>query len=130
MPSNLARINSYKIIMKVSIFFKNYQPLTTNQNNYRLIYADYVALDLKRQWFVNDMGCNRWKDRSINARIAKAKFPQIKTIEGFDFFFQPSIPEAFIKELAELSLIGIIISSNKPFEEWGEKEEVKHVAIF
>ena len=42
-------------------------------------------------------------DRSINARIAKAKFPQIKTIEGFDFFFQPSIPEAFIKELAELS---------------------------
>ena len=54
--SNLARINSYKIIMKSSIFFKNYQPLTTNQNNYRLIYADYVVLDLKRQWFVNDMG--------------------------------------------------------------------------
>ena len=41
--------------MKVSIFFKNYQPLTTNQNNYSLIYADYVVLDLKRQWFVNDM---------------------------------------------------------------------------
>ncbi|HEC93419.1 MAG TPA: hypothetical protein ENI51_10590 [Candidatus Atribacteria bacterium] len=97
--------------MKVSIFFKNYQPLTTNQNNYPLIYADYVALDLKSQWFVNDMGCNRWKDRSTNARIAKAKFPQIKTIEGFDFSFQPSIPEAFIKE-------------------WREKEEVKHVAIF
>ena len=56
------------------------------------------------------MGCNRWKDRSINARI-EAKFPQIKTIEGFDFSFQPSNPEAFIKE-------------------WGEKEEVKHVAIF
>ena len=49
-------------------------------------------------------------DRSINARI-EAKFPQIKTIEGFDFSFQPSNPEAFIKE-------------------WGEKEEVKHVAIF
>jgi len=55
LPSNLARINSYKIIMKLSIFFKNYQPLTTNQNNYPLIYADYVALDLKIQWFVNDM---------------------------------------------------------------------------
>jgi len=41
--------------MKVSIFFQKYQALTTNQNNYRLIYADYVALDLKRQWFVNDM---------------------------------------------------------------------------
>ena len=57
------------------------------------------------------MGCNRWKDRSINARIAKAKFPQIKTIEEFDFSFQPSIPEAFIKE-------------------WGEKEELKDIAIF
>jgi len=31
--------------------------------------------------------------------------------KGFDFSFQPSIPEAFI-------------------EEWGEKEEVKHIAIF
>jgi len=31
--------------------------------------------------------------------------------KGFDFFFQPSIPEAFI-------------------EEWGEKEKLKHVAIF
>ncbi len=31
-------------------------------------------------------------DHSTNARIAKAKFPQIKTIEGFNFFFQPSIP--------------------------------------
>ena len=50
--------------------------------------------------------------------------------KGFDFSFQPSIPEAFIKELAELSFIGIIISSNKPFEEWGEKEELKHIAIF
>lgn len=44
-------------------------------------------------------------NRSINARIAKAKFPTIKTLESFDFSFQPSIPEVLIKELAGLSFI-------------------------
>jgi len=54
--------------MKVSIFFKNYQPLTTNQNNYPLIYADYVVLDLKRQWFVNE-----WV--AIGGRMVSAMTP-------------------------------------------------------
>jgi len=44
-------------------------------------------------------------DRSINARIAKARFPAIKTLEAFDFSFQPSLPAAAIKELAELGFI-------------------------
>jgi DNA replication protein DnaC len=44
-------------------------------------------------------------DRSINARIAKARFPAIKTLEAFDFSFQPSLPATRIKELAELSFI-------------------------
>lgn len=44
-------------------------------------------------------------DRSINARIAKARFPGIKTLEGFDFSFQPSLPAARVKELAELGFI-------------------------
>jgi len=44
-------------------------------------------------------------DRSINARIAKARFPALKTLEGFDFTFQPSLPAARVKELAELGFI-------------------------
>jgi len=44
-------------------------------------------------------------DRSINARIAKARFPAIKTLEAFDFSFQPSLTAATIKELAELGFI-------------------------
>jgi DNA replication protein DnaC len=44
-------------------------------------------------------------DRSVNARIAKARFPAIKTLESFDFSFQPSLPAARIKELAELGFI-------------------------
>ena len=44
-------------------------------------------------------------DRSVNARNAKARFPAIKTLESFDIFFQPSLPAATIKELAELNFI-------------------------
>ncbi len=44
-------------------------------------------------------------ERSINARVAKAKFPAMKTLESFDFSFQPSIEEGLIRELAELSFI-------------------------
>lgn len=28
---------------------------------FKEIYADYVVLDLKRQWFVNNRGCNKWR---------------------------------------------------------------------
>ena len=43
--------------------------------------------------------------RSDNAMIAKARSPAIKTLESFDFSFQPSLPATRIKELAELGFI-------------------------
>ena len=44
-------------------------------------------------------------DRSINAKIAKAKFPQLKTLEMFEFSFQPSVDEKYIRELAHLGFM-------------------------
>ena len=44
-------------------------------------------------------------DRSVNARINKARFPALKTLESFDFSFQPSLPMTQIKELAQLGFI-------------------------
>ena len=44
-------------------------------------------------------------DRSVNARITKAHFPAIKTLESFDFAFQPSLPAPQVKELAELGFL-------------------------
>ena len=43
--------------------------------------------------------------RSINARIAKARFPVIRTLESFDFSYQPDLPVALIKELARLEFL-------------------------
>jgi DNA replication protein DnaC len=44
-------------------------------------------------------------DRSINARIANARLPARKTLEEFDFAFQPSLPAARIRELGELAFL-------------------------
>jgi DNA replication protein DnaC len=44
-------------------------------------------------------------DRSIRARIAKAKLPMLRTLEQFDFSFQPALPAARIRELAELGFL-------------------------
>lgn len=45
-------------------------------------------------------------DRSINARIAKARFPMLRTLEEFDFGFQPSLSAARIRELGESGFLG------------------------
>jgi DNA replication protein DnaC len=44
-------------------------------------------------------------DRSIKHRLRKARFPALKTIEGFDFTLQPAVNELQIKELAELGFL-------------------------
>src|SRR5262249_22616747 len=44
-------------------------------------------------------------DRSINARIARARFPVLRTLEEFDFGFQPGLPAARVRELAHLAFL-------------------------
>jgi DNA replication protein DnaC len=44
-------------------------------------------------------------DASVNVRIAKARFPMIRTLEEFDFSFQPSLSAVRIRELAELGFL-------------------------
>jgi DNA replication protein DnaC len=44
-------------------------------------------------------------ERSVNTRVNKARFPGLKTIESFDFGFQPSISEVLVKELATLAFV-------------------------
>ncbi len=44
-------------------------------------------------------------DRSINARIARARFPVLRTLEAFDFGFQPGLSAARVRELAHLAFL-------------------------
>lgn len=44
-------------------------------------------------------------ERSINAKIQKARFPALKTIEEFDFSFQPGLNEKEVIRLTSLEFI-------------------------
>lgn len=44
-------------------------------------------------------------DRSINARISRARFPVLRTLEQFDFSFQPGLSAARVRELASLAFL-------------------------
>ena len=44
-------------------------------------------------------------DRSVNARIARARFPVIRTFEEFDFTFQPGLSAVRFRELANLAFL-------------------------
>jgi len=45
-------------------------------------------------------------DRSVQARLSMARFPVLRTLEAFDFAFQPGLSVARLKELAELDFLG------------------------
>jgi DNA replication protein DnaC len=44
-------------------------------------------------------------DRSINARIHRARFPVLRTLESFDFAFQPGLSAPRVRELATLGFL-------------------------
>ena len=44
-------------------------------------------------------------DRSVQARITRARFPMLRTLEQFDFAFQPGLPAARVRELATLAFL-------------------------
>ncbi len=73
----------------------------TKAQEYRkkgLDYIDYLSE------LVSDQ-ISRKVERSINYRIRKARFPVIKTVEGFDFKFQEELDEASYREVLDLEFI-------------------------
>jgi DNA replication protein DnaC len=44
-------------------------------------------------------------DRSVNARVARARFPVMRTLEEFDFTFQPGLSVVRVPELANLAFL-------------------------
>jgi len=44
-------------------------------------------------------------DRSINARVSRARFPLLRSLEEFDFAYQPALSAPRVRELASLSFL-------------------------
>jgi DNA replication protein DnaC len=63
-----------------------------------LDYKSFLAQALETEWK------GRFQ-RGIEARLRQSRFPWIKTLEQFDFDFQPSLDRRQVRELAGLSFV-------------------------
>jgi DNA replication protein DnaC len=61
-------------------------------------YKDFLAAALQTEWQ------GRYR-RSVESRLKLARFPWVKTLESFDFDFQPSLDKRQVRELAGLSFV-------------------------
>ena len=75
-----------------------YKELSQRAGQRKLQYEEYLALLLEEE-------AKRKTEGSIKARIGKAHFPYIKSIEEFDFSFQPNLNEKEIIRLSGLEFI-------------------------
>jgi DNA replication protein DnaC len=63
-----------------------------------LDYKSFLVQALATEWQGRDR-------RGIETRLRQARFPWIKTLEQFDFEFQPSLDRRQVRELAGLSFV-------------------------
>jgi len=63
-----------------------------------LAYKEFLAEALSAEWTGRHL-------KGVEGRMRQARFPMVKTLEQFDFAFQPSIDRKVIRELAGLAFV-------------------------
>jgi DNA replication protein DnaC len=91
-------IQSYCKMLSLSSVADHYEQAALDAAKTKISYQEYLYKLLQQQ--VIDR-----VDRSVNARIKKAGFPYMATIEQYDFSFQPQIDEKLIRELSTLNFL-------------------------
>lgn len=67
------------------------------------IHKSAVKLDWVAELFEREIDAR--KEKALQTRIKSAKFPEVTSLEGFDWQFNPDINEIKIRELASLKFI-------------------------
>lgn len=98
MSELIAQIEGHMRALKLRGMLGVYKGLGDRATASKLQYEEYLALLLEEE-------LSRKTEGSIRAKIAKAKFPYIKTIEEFDFSFQPSLKDREVIKLCSLDFI-------------------------
>lgn len=93
-----ANIESYCKLLTLSSIADNYETMALDGAKTKISYQEYLYKLLQQQ-IIDRV------DRSVNAKIKKAGFPYIATIEAYDFSFQPNLDEKLLRELATLSFL-------------------------
>lgn len=79
--------------LKLKGMLAHYQEVTEKVSQNNLSYTEYLSLLFEEE-------LKRKNEGTVKTKINKARFPFIKTLEEFDFSFQPSIREKEIIALA------------------------------
>jgi DNA replication protein DnaC len=91
-------VKSYCKLLSLPVVATCYQKLALEASKAKMGYQEYLYAVLQQQVIAR-------VDNSVNARIKKANFPWLKTLEDFDFSFQPQLDEKLIRELGSLSFL-------------------------
>ena len=91
-------IQSYLKSLKLSGIAPVYEELSLKATKSKLQYEEYLLLLLEEE-------IKRKQDGSVKSKIISAKFPFVKTIEEFDFSFQPDFKEKEVIRLSGLEFI-------------------------
>jgi DNA replication protein DnaC len=94
-PKNLEEIMDF---LHLPVLLKNYKAILNSAGKENLSHQEFLLRSLSLE------SCAKF-ERQIQARIIQAKFPQVKTLDTFDFNFPASIPKQKILAAAGLSFI-------------------------
>jgi len=91
-------ITEYCKILSLPVVAHTYEKEAEAAAKAKISYQEYLYKVLQQQIVVRI-------DNSVNAKIKKAGFPFLKTLEEFDFSYQPKIDEKLLRELGELHFL-------------------------
>ena len=80
------------------IMAERYQALADDALKAKSPYSQYLAALVTAQLAAR-------MDRSFRERLTRARFPALKTLEAFDFRFQPALDETLVRTLATLQFL-------------------------
>jgi len=92
------QIEEHMRALKLKGMLPVYKGLSERATKGKLQYEEYLALLLEEE-------LKRKTEGSIKAKIGKAKFPFLKTVEEFDFSFQPNLKDKEVIRLGSLDFI-------------------------
>ena len=91
-------IEGHMRALKLKGMITEYRDLSERATQSKLSYEEYLSLLLEAE-------VKRKTESSIKAKMAKSKLPYIKTIEEFDFTFQPGLNDKDVIRLSGLEFI-------------------------
>jgi DNA replication protein DnaC len=98
MNETRAHVEELLRTLKLRAVLAMYEETTEKAAKNNLQYEEYLVALLEEE-------VKRREEASIKAKVSKAKFPLIKTMEAFDFSFQPGLKERKVINLASLQFV-------------------------